>query len=277
MDGQDRRNARHRLDHSLQRRHRSGRPYSRRLCGAQPTDNYAGAGLQIPRRCSHRGRRRTGRAGLLEALIHHHGDHTVLLLSDSQAAVDTALNLCRGKPPRSDIESQLKRQLVTRLQAQHVQDTAIEWVRSHIGIPGNEEADRLATWSSHLGQTTSSATCTVTEGGLQAAGKAVRAAAKKQPTLRLGTAVNWSCHALSAYNWLRTEQGPQKAWLHHVGKTDNPHCPCDGTTAQTGAHITFSCSEHRGERTRLLGGEAPGRRSTHPTRSGWMPMSMRTE
>lgn len=129
----------------------------------------------------------TERAGLLEALFYHQNDHTVLLLTDCQAAVDTTLNPCKGNPPRSDIESQLKHWLNVRRQAQ--QDTAIAWVRSHIGIPGKEEADRLATWSSHLGQTTN-APRTVTEGGLRTAGKAIRAAARRQPSPQLGSAVN---------------------------------------------------------------------------------------
>ena len=55
---------------------------------------------------------------------------------------------------------------------------------------------------------------------------------------------------------MRTERGPQQAWLRHVGKTEDPYCPCDGTTAQTGIHITFECPTHRAQRTRLLTGSS---------------------
>ena len=105
------------------------------------------------------------RTGLLRALQDHYDDHAILLLTDSQAAVDTVRNHCQGQAPRSGIEQQLKAQLSRRHREN--QGTTIAWFRSHIGIPGNEEADSLATWSSHLGQTTG-ATRTVTEGGLRA-------------------------------------------------------------------------------------------------------------
>ena len=72
----------------------------------------------------------------------------------------------------------------------------IAWVRSHVGISGNEEADKLANWSSHLGRTGSRRTAT--EGRLRAAGKAIRAAARTQSSLRRGSQT-------------RTERGPQRA------------------------------------------------------------------
>ena len=78
-------------------------------------------------------------------------DHMVLLLSDSQAAIDTVHNLARGKPARSGTERAIKQSL--NLRQDKGQDTAIAWVRAHIQIPGNEEADALALFSSYLGQT----------------------------------------------------------------------------------------------------------------------------
>ena len=41
---------------------------------------------------------------------------------------------------------------------------------------------------------------------------------------------------------MRTNKGPQRQWLFHVGKTDDPFCPCNpDITIQSGDHITFSC------------------------------------
>lgn len=124
-------------------------------------------------------------------------------------------------------------------------------LRSHVGILGNEEVDRLAAYSSHLGQTTGT-TRTATEGGLRAASKALRPSVRCQPTFPRGTAINWDRHALSAYTWMRTERGPQKAWLHLIGQAENPNCLCDGLTPQSGHHITFDCPLHA-RRQGLLG------------------------
>ena len=51
---------------------------------------------------------------------------------------------------RSGIEKRIKDLLRQRFSNE--QDTAISWVRAHVQIPGNEEADALATWSSYLGE-----------------------------------------------------------------------------------------------------------------------------
>ena len=49
------------------------------------------------------------------------------ILTDSQAALHTALNLSQGAPPRSGVEKDLKKALWNRKD----QDTAITWIRSH--------------------------------------------------------------------------------------------------------------------------------------------------
>ena len=135
--------------------------------------------------------------------------------------------------------------------AQSNQDTAITWVRAHVQIPGNEEADALANWGSHLGETAAS-TRTVTEGGIRARGKRERAEMRRREGFRLGTATEWNRQALSAYTWMRTGKGPQKQWLHHIGRADNPYCPCDPDTIQSGEHITFKCPLHTRARRTLI-------------------------
>jgi len=63
---------------------------------------------------------------------------------------------------------------------------------------------------------------------------------------------DWHRHAVSAYTWLRTNKGPQKPWLHYIGKSDDPSCPC-GHPRQDGDHITFHCRRFEKERANLLG------------------------
>ncbi|KAF8424843.1 hypothetical protein EV426DRAFT_716505 [Tirmania nivea] len=111
----------------------------------------------------------------------------LLILTDSMAGKQAVLNLSKGAPPRSGIEERLKDLLRRRA----YQTTAIGWVSSHIGIPGNEKADKRAAYESALGQGSAPA------GAL------------------------WHRHALSAYTRLRTDRGPFNYWLHFVRKVDS--------------------------------------------------------
>lgn len=117
------------------------------------------------------------RQGILLSLESLRQDDTILLLSDSQAAIDTVTNLSQGQPPRSGIEKDIKKLLNERNEKS--QDSAISWVRVHVQIPGNEEADALANWSSHLEETTGSRRI-VTEGGIWMNGKKERAELRKR-------------------------------------------------------------------------------------------------
>ena len=87
------------------------------------------------------------RAGLALSLHHNVDKDQLLLLTDSMAAYRSALNIAAGSPPRSDLEAHIKQALIQRQNL----DTTISWVRSHIGIPGNEAADNAADYCSHLG------------------------------------------------------------------------------------------------------------------------------
>lgn len=48
------------------------------------------------------------------------------------------------------------------------------------------------------------------------------------------------------------KSGPQKTWLHHIGKANDPICPC-GHPREDDDHITFSCPRFQKERKELIG------------------------
>ena len=152
---------------------------------------------------------------------------------------------------RSGIERAIKQSL--NLRQDKGQDTAIAWVRAHIQIPGNEEADALALFSSYVGQTKGSRR-TITEGGIRAEGKQRRAALRNQKGLGLGRVVAWHRQAVSAYTWMRTNKGPQRQWLYQLRKSASPTCQCGDDQIQSGDHVTFQCQLHTQARDALIRG-----------------------
>jgi len=187
------------------------------------------------------------RTGITLALAHAPTDRKVCILTDSMTALHTSLQLSRGDPPRSRIESELRDRLIDRSQP-----TAVAWIRGHIGIEGNTIADHLAELHSHLGEISLHAR-TATHEGLQQVSRANRKQARTQPGFGVRRP-DWHRLALSAFTWYRTEKGPQKAWPHRIGKAEDPSCPC-GHPVQTGEHIVFHCPLHTNERNRLLRGK----------------------
>ena len=188
------------------------------------------------------------RLGLALSLEVNGEKDMLLLLTDSMAAYTSAINLAKGSPPRSGIESRIKQALKLR---QHL-DTGISWVRSHIGIPGNEAADRAAEFQSYLGEVAASPNI-ITHEGLKAHSKAIREESRAQPSFGKGSRLisMWNRRALSAYTWMRTNRGPQLEWLHNIRKTESPFCICGAI--QSGDHIVFHCPQHQTARQTLLG------------------------
>ena len=122
------------------------------------------------------------------------------------------------------------------------------WVRGHIGIPGNEKADRIAGFEVTRGQ--GERRELVTWEGMRERGKAWRRELRTAPGFGNGR-TNWGKHALAAYTWARTDRGPQKAWLHHIGKAGDPSCTC-GHPSQDGEHLVFHCPDTRIPRAEFL-------------------------
>lgn len=177
------------------------------------------------------------REAIVLALKAHKDTPMVAILSDSSSAISSAIGISRGsKPPRSGIEIELGDLLAERHQNHY--DTSISWVRSHIGVKGNEEADELAALASARGQFIVQEPL-VTEGGIRQASKASRAKCRTAPGFGVRRS-DWNRQALSAYTWLRTDRGPQKSWLHKIGKSETSLCSC-GHHTENGHHLTFEC------------------------------------
>jgi len=187
------------------------------------------------------------RKGLALAIQRAPPDHKICVLSDSSTAIHTALHLSSGAPPRSGIESELRKVFLER---KHT--TTVAWIRGHLGIEGNTIADQLAELHSHLG-TVSLHPRTATQEGVKAPSRATRSTARTQAGFGIRR-TDWHRHARNTYTWYRCERGPQKAWLYHIRKADDPSCPC-GHPNQTGEHITFHCPLHDTIRRRLLRGK----------------------
>lgn len=167
----------------------------------------------------------------------HRDTSMVAILSDSTAAISSAIEISQGsKPPRSGIEIEIGDLLAERHRNHY--DTSISWVRSHIGIRGNKEADELATVASARGEFIGEEPV-VTEVGIRQVSKAFRTTARTSPGFGIRRC-EWNRQVLSAYTWFRMDRGPQKYWLYRTGKADSSFCQC-GHHMENGFHIVFEC------------------------------------
>ena len=156
------------------------------------------------------------------------------ILTDSKPGISTLRKLDRGHtPPRSEIEAGVLEELCTRID----KDTCVAWVKAHKEVRGNEEADMLCKVASILGHESEGV---VTPNGLRAWAKRERAEARGG----VGEGIlGWHRRAISAYAWCVMEKGPQRRWLHRIGKEKTPGCHCHQQQKQSGRHIVEECPE----------------------------------
>ena len=115
-------------------------------------------------------------------------------------------------------------------------------MKSHIGIAGNELADKNAKKGTLWRRQDQKPW--VTEGGLKQYIKQTRAHSRgqDQPGYGKGRVLDWNRKATTTYTHLRTNKGPIRSWLNKIGRADSPTCSC-GEGDQTGDHVMFNCKE----------------------------------
>jgi ribonuclease HI len=182
----------------------------------------------------------------IDGALQNSPNANVLLLTDSEAAILTTLNLARGAAPRSGIELSIMERLAAR--KRQGKQTKIAWVKAHAGLPGNEEADRLAKSAAAL-RLQRNGLELVTHAGLREVITAARKKARAVPGFGMGRRCQgkWGRDAVTAYTQLRTNAGPFRAFLASDKggrKVDSAICRlCKARAAETGEHIVFDCND----------------------------------
>ena len=101
------------------------------------------------------------------------------------------------------------------------------WVKGHSGVKGNELADGGAKERVMEGQWKSELSIATPAGIRQA-----------YPLFWREPHMKWDRTELRGLTYLHTDRGPMKAWLHRIGRAEDPLCECG--QVQNAAHLMES-------------------------------------
>ena len=132
-------------------------------------------------------------------------DWKVLLLTDSKAAIQATQKAGRTGRARTRALAALGSEIYTRTQQYGTDNVRMAWVKAHIGIPGNEEADAMA-----KSGTEKDTGGEITEGGLKQRNREVRKGNRVQAGYRCVT--EWDRRTATTYTHLRTNRGNLLSW-----------------------------------------------------------------
>ena len=173
-------------------------------------------------------------AGIREALRMTPGVD-VLVMSDWTAALRAIKRAARNGRGRTrdlvEVVDEVGRRSLLGL------STQFGWVKAHAGVDGNERADlraKAGCRESLLPQ--------ITEGGVRAYWKDVRARERAQWGLESGRVVRWNRRAVLRYPHLRVGKGYVGEWRRVIG-IECTLCRLCGVEEETGTHLVFGCEE----------------------------------
>ena len=177
-------------------------------------------------------------AGMTGAVEKFEREERILLLADLRAAISAVKKAGRTGKARTRDLVKLMRIIVEREEENGKGVVAFGWVKSHIGLHGNEMADGMAKKEEQTD------TLQVTEGGIRQKIKGWRKEERQVEGFRKGKAVSWNRRQTTTYSQLRTNKGALQSWRFKIGKAEDPGCRhCGEGLAETGDHITFECTK----------------------------------
>jgi len=147
-----------------------------------------------------------------------------VVATDSQAAVKRCVKLTAGIQRG---ESWIDERVIRAAEGREGSKLGLIWVKGHSGVEGNELADRRAKEKVMEGIWNSGQNLATPAGIRQA-----------YPLYHGEPHMKWDKDELRSLTYLHTDKGPPKAWLHKIGKADDPWCVCG--EAQNAAHLMIS-------------------------------------
>ena len=160
----------------------------------------------------------------------------MIILTDFQAAIASIKKAGKtGKARTGELKSVMKR-IKEGKRLLSSKAVSLGWVKSHVEIKRNEEADKKA----KLGAKEEDPTFPViTEGGLKETWKKIRRKERCVKGTGEGKVMKWERKARVSYIHCRTNKGNLQSWRYRLDNTMEPICRYCGNHTETGKHIAL--------------------------------------